>query len=100
MSNNFFKTTENTQTTFKIKQVLQLTNFKCFGLSSSFGIHYTDLGDVMRPWEREQFPEKVQLEMASKNLSYDSRFPLQIINKRKEDSAVHHGEGGSIDFIQ
>ena len=76
------------------------TSLLCFELSSSFGIHNTDLGDVMRPWEREQFPEKVHLEMASKNMSYDSRFPLQIIDKRKEDSVVHHGEGGSIGFIQ
>ena len=79
---------------------MQFNNLLCFEPLFSCGIHNTDLDDVMRPWEREQFPEKVHLEMASKNMSYDSRFPLQIINKRKEDSAVHHGEGGSIDFIQ
>ena len=52
----------------------------------------------MRPWEREQFPRKETLEIASKNISYDSRFPLQV--KGKEDSIVHHGDDGDITFLK
>ena len=72
----------------------------CFELLCSYGIHNTDLNDVMRPWEREQFPTKDVLEEAGKNLSYDSRFPLQVLNKEKEDSIVHHGDNGDITFLQ
>ena len=54
----------------------------------------------MRPWEREQFPRKDTLEVASKNISYDSRFPLQVLNKGKEDSIVHHGDDGDITFLK
>ena len=72
----------------------------CFELLCSYGIHNTDLNDVMRPWEREQFPTKDISEEAGKNLSYDSRFPLQVLNKEKEDSIVHHGDNGDITFLQ
>ena len=54
---------------------------------------------VMKPWEREQFPRKDVVEAGSKNLSYDSRFPLQVIDKTKED-VVHHGDNGDITFLQ
>ena len=54
----------------------------------------------MKPWAREPFPSKDVVEAASKNLSYDSRFPLQVLDKTKEDAVVHLGDNGDITFLQ
>ena len=85
-----------------IQQVICRLNYNWlyFELISSAGVHNTDLDTVMKPWENDLSKREQVLEAASQNLSYDARFPLQVLNKRKEDSVVHHGDNGDVTFLQ